>query len=189
MLDVGSGCATLYVDATEDAPRSRRPVRWMRRGGAGRVGRTRRGTLSVEERPKRDGRGRWRSGVSLVQPAGAGDVQRGRRIDRPRFGDDLALVRRALRKAGELQRYAGGAVSGIVRVMLMGAAALDVSGRAPRRACLGRRCQKRGHALGRQREEGGQNENTRTWTAKLAEHAGHYRKLVRENPAVTTRRR
>ena len=189
MLDVGSGCATLYVDATEDAPRSRRPVRWMRRGGAWRVGRTRRGTLSVEERPKRDGRGRWRSGVSLVQPAGAGDVQRGRRIDRPRFGDDLALVRRALRKAGELQRYAGGAVSGIVRVMLMGAAALDVSGRAPRRACLGRRCQKRRHALGCQREEGGQNENTRTWTAKLAEHAGHYRKLVRENPAVTTRRR
>lgn len=189
MLDVESGCATLYVDATEDAPRSRRPVRWMRRGGAGRAGRTRSGTLSVEERPKRDGEGRWCSGVSLVQPAGAGNMQRGGRIDRPRFGDDLALVRRELRKAGELQRYAGGAVSGVVRVMLMGATTLDVSRRAPRRACLGRRCQKRGNALRRQREEGGQDENTRTWTAKLAEHAGHYRKLVNVNLAVTTRRR
>lgn len=151
------------------------------------MGRTRRGTPSASLLPKRYGEGGWCSGVSFVQPAGAGDVQRGRRIGRPLLGDDLALVLRELRKAGELQRYAGGAVGGIVRVVLMRAAALDVSGRAPRRACLGRRCQKRGHALGRQREEGGQDENTRTWTAEFAEHAGHHPKLVEEHLAVTTR--
>ena len=71
-------------------------------------------------------------------------------------------------------------------MMLVGAAALDVSGRAPRSACLGSRCQKRGYALGRQREEGGQDENTRTWTAEFAEHAGHYLKLVKKRLAVTT---
>lgn len=125
--------------------------------------------------------------MSLIQSAGAGNVQRGRRIDRPLLGDDLALVRRELRKPGELQRYAGGAVGGIVRVVLMGAAALDVGGCAPGCACLGRRCQKRGHTLSRQREEGGQYENTRTWTAEFAEHAGHYQKLVKERLAVTTR--
>ena len=130
------------------------------------MSRTRRGTLSVILLPKRYGEGRWCSGVSLVQPAGAGDMQRGRRIDRPLLGDDLALLRRELGKPRELQRYAGGAVGGVVRMMLVGAAALDVSGRAPRSACLGSRCQKRGYALGRQREEGGQDENTRTWTAK-----------------------
>ena len=71
----------------------------------------------------------------------------------------------------------------------MGAAALYVSGRAPRCAGLGRRCQKRGYALGCQREEGGQDENTRTGTAELAEHAGHCQKLVKEHLAVTCRER
>lgn len=127
--------------------------------------------------------------MSRVQPAGARNVQRRRRIDRPLLDYDLALVQRELWKAGELQRYAGGAVRGVVRVMLMGAAALHMSWRAPRRAGLGRRCQKRGYALGRQREEGGQNENTRTGTAELAQHAGHGQKLVKGRLAVTTRER
>lgn len=71
--------------------------------------------------------------------------------------------------------------------MLVGAAALYMSGSAPRCACLRRGCQKRGYALGHQREDGGQDENTRTWTAEFAEHAGHYQKLVKEKLAVTGR--
>lgn len=161
----------------------------MRREGAGRARRARRDTLSVLELPKRGG-GEWRcSGVSLVEPAGAHDVRRGRRIDRPPLSSDRILALRPLRNAGELKRDAGGAVGRVVRVVPVCAAALDVSGRAPRCPCFGRRRQKRGHTLGRQHEEGGQDENTRTWAAEFLEHAVHYGKLVRDAPAVTTRDR
>lgn len=172
--------------ATEDVPRSRRPMRWVRRGGAGRVDRTRRGTLSETELPKREGGARWCSGVALVQSAGAGDVRRWRRLDGPLLDDHFALPGRQLRQASELKRNAGGAIGGVVRVVLVRTTALDVRGRALRGTCLRRRCQKRGYALSRQREEGGQDENTRTWTAEFAEHAGHYHKLVKETPTVTT---
>ena len=157
----------------------------MRRGGAARVGFTRRGSLSVQGPTEAVWRGRWCSGILVVEPARSGDMQGWRRIDRPPLGDDLCALRRQLRHASELQRYAGCAVGGVVRVVLVGAAALDVGWSALRRASLGRRCQKRGYTLGCQREEGGQDENTRTWTAKRAQDAGHQGKLVNGRSAVT----
>jgi hypothetical protein len=112
-------------------------------------------------------------------------VQGWRRIDRPPLGDDLSALGRQLRYASELQRDAGCAVGRVVRVVLVGAAALDVGRSALRCASLGRRRQKRGYTLGRQREEGGQDENTRAWTAKRAQDAGHLGKLVNGRSAVT----
>ncbi len=164
-------------------------ARSNRRGGAARArwhGAVRYRRLEL---PKRCEGGGWCSGVSLIETAGAGDVRRGRRVDLPLLDDDLLFDGRVLREARELEGDAGGAVGGVVCVVLVSAAALHMGGRTPRRARFGSRCQERRYALGREREAGGQNEDTRPWAAEAAEHAVHYRKLARCDSTVTTRNR
>jgi hypothetical protein len=137
--------------------------------------------------PKRYGGSRWCSGVSIVAAARTGEMQRRRRIDRPLLDGDRLIRRRPLRDPRELEGDAGGAVGGVVGVMLVGATALHMRGRAPRSTCFRRRRQERCHALSREREAGGQDEDTRTWAAEATEHAVHYRKLAKGDLTVTTR--
>lgn len=124
--------------------------------------------------------------MSIVAPARAGEMEGGRRIDRPLLDDDRFIGGGSLRDPRELQGDAGGAVGRVVGVVLMRATTLHMRGRAPGCTCLGRGRQKRCHALGRQREAGGQNEDTRTWAAEAAKHAVHHEKLAKGNLTVMT---
>jgi hypothetical protein len=136
--------------------------------------------------PKRYGGSWWCSGVSIVAAARTGEMQRGRRIDRSLLDGDRFIRGGPLRDPGELEGDAGGAIGGIVGVVLVGAATLNMRRCAPGCTCLCRRRQQRCHALSREREAGGQDEDTRTWAAEATKHAVHHGKLAKGNPAVMT---
>jgi hypothetical protein len=69
--------------------------------------------------------------VSIVAATRTGEMQRGRRIDRPLLDDDRFIGRGPLRDPRELEGDARGAVGRVVGVMLVSTATLHMRGRAP----------------------------------------------------------